>query len=95
MSHLPPDEVSPRAAPFAQLFEQHALPHPVALAGKSGWKAEKLRALTDRPLRGRLIGAGQARAAEHSWAGMAEGIREFVLPTTAANPANRGAWGKG
>jgi hypothetical protein len=48
-----------------------------------------------RALRGRLISAGHARAAERSWARMAEGICEFVPSTAAANPANRGAWGKG
>lgn len=169
---------------FAQLVEQHDLPHSLALAGKSGWKAEQLRALadelgigkrvrflgfvpdadlvqlynqatlfvypskyegfglplleamscgvpvvtanrsataevagaaavlvdpycvadlaqgmyralTDGALRDRLISAGHARAAAHSWARMAEEICEFVLSTAAANPANRGAWGKG
>lgn len=90
MPHLLPAEPSPRAAEVAG--DAAVLIDPYSVAAL----AQRMhRAPADRALRGRLISAGHARAAKHSWARIAEGNCEFVLSTATANPANRGAWAKG
>jgi UDP-glucuronate decarboxylase len=48
-------------------------------------------ALTDEPLRQRLISAGVDRAGQYSWAAMADGIVAFIAEIVAARAA-RGGW---